>query len=653
MQSDMTQQLNSFDRSQEISAAVDLRIMETTDLHVHLHPYDYYADCPNPDLGLARLAELIDHARQQVPNCLLFDNGDFLQGTPVGDFFAYDRGVRTGEVHPVIAAMNALRYDAITLGNHEFNYGLEFLMGSLSQAQFPTVSANILRKTGRAPLFDQHLFRPYRLLQRDVLDRAGRSRSICVGVIGVAPAQITLWERQHLDGRIQTRDMVDSVTAWVPEMREAGADIVVVLAHSGIGESQHIDLMENAVSPLARIEGVDLILCGHSHQVFPSPRYAGVPGVDIERGTIWGTPTVMSGFFGSHLGLIDMTLLQDGGKWHIVDTQVTTRALREASLHFAQPAPLEGLMPLHSPAVRKIVASAHDAVLDKIRQPVGQSETAINSFFAYLGRNAATALVAHAQKEFVSNHLKDSVLGDLPLLSAVSPAKVGGFGGARNFTNIDAGMMTLRALADLYVFPNRIAACRVSGAEVLLWLERSASAFRQLEPGKGEQDLIDSAFPGYNFEIIYGLDYTIDLMSPARFGPDGREIDPSNSRIRDVTWNGVPLDMNAEFVLCTNSFRAQGAGGFAGTGFDGVVLEHPAITRDILCNYVKNHSPLNIPVQSPFRLRTEQGTSAILRTGVAAHGHLDLIADFTPEILGVDKDGFLQVKVCLDGPQFN
>ncbi len=653
MQSDMTQQLNSFDRSQEISAAVDLRIMETTDLHVHLHPYDYYADCPNPDLGLARLAELIDHARQQVPNCLLFDNGDFLQGTPVGDFFAYDRGVRTGEVHPVIAAMNALRYDAITLGNHEFNYGLEFLMGSLSQAQFPTVSANILRKTGRAPLYDQHLFRPYRLLQRDVVDRAGRSRSICVGVIGVAPAQITLWERQHLDGRIQTRDMVDSVTAWVPEMREAGADIVVVLAHSGIGESQHIDLMENAVSPLARIEGVDLILCGHSHQVFPSPRYAGVPGVDIERGTIWGTPTVMSGFFGSHLGLIDMTLLQDGGKWHIVDTQVTTRALREASLHFAQPAPLEGLMPLHSPAVRKIVASAHDAVLDKIRQPVGQSETAINSFFAYLGRNAATALVAHAQTEFVSNHLKHSVLGDLPLLSAVSPAKVGGFGGARNFTNIDAGMMTLRALADLYVFPNRIAACRVNGAEVLLWLERSASAFRQLEPGKGEQDLIDSAFPGYNFEIIYGLDYSIDLMSPARFGPDGREIDPSNSRIRDVTWNGVPLDMNAEFVLCTNSFRAQGAGGFAGTGFDGVVLEHPAITRDILCNYVKNHSPLNIPVQSPFRLRTEQGTSAILRTGVAAHGHLDLIADFAPEILGVDKDGFLQVKVCLDGPQFN
>lgn len=651
MQSDMTQHLNSFDRSQEISAAVDLRIMETTDLHVHLHPYDYYADCPDPDLGLARLAELIDHARHQVPNCLLFDNGDFLQGTPVGDFFAYDRGVRAGEVHPVIAAMNALRYDAITLGNHEFNYGLEFLMGSLSQAHFPTVSANILRKTGRAPLFDTHLFRPYRLLQRDVIDRAGQSKSICVGVIGVAPAQITVWERQHLDGRIQTRDMVDSVKAWVPEMREAGADIVVVLAHSGIGASQHTDLMENAVSPLARIEGVDLILCGHSHQVFPSPRFAGVPGVDVERGTIWGTPTVMSGFFGSHLGLVDMTLLQDGGKWHVVNTQVTTRALREASLHFAQPAPLEGLMPLRSPAVRRIVSSAHDAVLDKIRQPVGQSETAINSFFAYLGRNAATALVAHAQKEFVSNHLKDSPLGALPLLSAVSPAKVGGFGGARNFTNIDAGKMTLRALADLYVFPNRIAACRLSGADVLLWLERAASAFRQLEPGQDAQDLIDPAFPGYNFEIIYGLDYTIDLMSPARFGPDGREIDASYSRIKDVMLNGAPLDLDAEFILCTNSFRAQGAGGFAGTGFEGVVLEHPAITRDILSDYVRAHSPLNVSANSPFRLHADPGVSAILRTGVAAHSHLDLIADFEPEIQGIDKNGFLKLKLCMGEPQ--
>ncbi len=648
MHSDMKQHLSSFARSQEVSAAVDLRIMETTDLHVHLHPYDYYADCPNPDLGLARLSELIDIARQQVPNCLLFDNGDFLQGTPVGDFFAYDRSMRAGEVHPVIAAMNALRYDAITLGNHEFNYGLEFLMRSMSLAKFPTVSANILRKAGAVPRKDTHLFRPYRLLRRDVTDRAGQQRALCIGVIGVAPAQIAIWERQHLDGRVQTRDMVDAVSAWVPEMREAGADLIVLLAHSGIGESRHAENMENAVIPLARIDGVDLILSGHSHQVFPSPIFAKIPGVNIERGTIWGTPTVMSGFFGSHLGLIDMTLLQDGGKWHVLDTHVSTRALRDASLHFAQPLQKESTSPILSPAVRKIIASAHASVLEKIRQPIGATDTAINSFFAFLGHSAATQLVAQAQKEFVAEHLEDSEHKDLPLLSAASPPKVGGLGGARNFTNIATGLLTLRSLADLYVFPNKVAACRLTGAEMLLWLERSASAFGQLKPGQPDQALMNPSFPGYNFEIIYGLDYAIDLTAPARFAADGTEIDPAFSRVRNVTWNGAPLDVNAEFILCTNSFRAQGAGGFAGTGPEGVVMEHPAITRDILSNYVSAHSPLNMAPQSPFRLTCAAGTTAILRTSVAAHAHLDMIAGFSPKILGVDKDGFMRIQVSFD-----
>lgn len=648
MQSDMTQHLNSFARSQEVSAVVDLRIMETTDLHVHLHPYDYYADCPNPDLGLARLSELVDIARQQVPNCLLFDNGDFLQGTPVGDFFAYDQSLRAGEVHPVIAAMNALRYDAITLGNHEFNYGLDFLMRSLSQAKFPIVSANILRKAGAAPRRDVHLLRPYRLLRRNVIDRAGQRRALCIGVIGVAPAQIAIWERQHLEGRVQTRDMVDAVRAWLPEMREAGADLVVVLAHSGIGESRHIENMENAVIPLARIDGVDLILSGHSHQVFPSPIFDKIPGVNLERGTIWGTPTVMSGFFGSHLGLIDMTLLQDGGKWHVLDTHVSTRALRDASLHFTQPMQKDSTSPIFSPAVRKIIASAHDAVLEKIRQPIGTTDIAINSFFAYLGHSAATQLVAQAQKECVAEHLEDSAYADFPLLSAASPPKVGGLGGARNFTNIDAGILTFRSLADLYVFPNRVAACRITGAELLLWLERSASAFQQLVPDQSDQALVNPDFPGYNFEIIYGLDYAIDLTVPARFAADGSEIDPTCSRVYNVTWNGKPLDRNATFILCTNSFRAQGAGEFAGTGPEGVVLENPAITRDILSNYVVAHSPLNMAVQSPFRLTSGAGTTAVLRTSVAAHAQLDMISEFNPKILGVDTDGFMRVQVSFE-----
>ncbi len=628
-----------------VRTAVDLRIMETTDLHVHLHPYDYYADCPNPDLGLARLAELVDHARQQVPNCLLFDNGDFLQGTPVGDYIAYDMGLKEGDLHPVTAAMNAMRYDAITLGNHEFNYGLDFLMRSIALADFPVVSSNILRGKGGNPRADRHLVKPYQLLQRDVVDRSGQPHVITIGVLGVAPPQIMIWERQNLQGRIEARDMVEAARAWVPEMREAGADLVILLAHSGIGPIRHTENMENAIIPLAMIEGVDLILSGHAHRLFPSRAFADIPGVDIDRGTVCGKPTVMSGFFGSHLGLIDLQLTRAAGVWHVFDAKVSTRALRDAANQFA-PALLEHpRVPLRSPKVRRIVARAHDAVLESIRTPIGRSETPINSFFAYLGRSAATALVAEAQRAFVARHLDGTDLADLPLVSSVSPSKAGGLGGPRNFTNIAAGPLTLRSLADLYIYPNRVAASRLTGADLWLWLERSVSAFNRLSPEVDEQYLMDASFPGYNFEIIYGLEYEVDLTAPARFAGDGSEVNPEHSRIRNLTWNGAPIDPEQPFIVCTNSFRAQGAGGFAGTGPESVALEHPAITRDILRDYVSASDPLVVDDRAPFRLQSENGVQAILRTGTGALDYLDRIAGFAPELCGVDKSGFLRVKV--------
>ncbi|MCH8465655.1 MAG: bifunctional 2',3'-cyclic-nucleotide 2'-phosphodiesterase/3'-nucleotidase, partial [Roseinatronobacter sp.] len=635
------------DNSFEVSATVDLRILETTDLHVHLHPYDYYADCPNPDLGLSRLAELIDQARQQARNCLLFDNGDFLQGTPVGDFFAYDKAARKGELHPVMAAMNALQYDAMTLGNHEFSYGLDFLMRSLEQAEFPVVSANILHKIGGQPRKDHHLVKPYRLLRRQITDRAGRAHSICIGVIGCAPAQITLWERQHLNGRIQTRDMVDSVAAWVPEMREAGADLVVLLAHTGIGPIRHTENMENAVIPLCGIEGVDVVLSGHTHQVFPSPLFADIPGIDVARGTICGTPTVMSGFYGSHLGVIDLQMVRTGPQWEVLDVRVATHALRDAATQFAPITAQPRKVPLLSPKVRKIIERAHSSVLENIRQPIGKTETPINSFFVYLGQSAATALVAAAQRDFVARLIADTGLRDLTLLSAVSPSKAGGLGGANNFTHIKPGVLTLRSLADLYVFPNRVAASKLNGAQLALWLERSVSAYAQLVSDKPDQLLMNPDFPGYNFEIIYGLSYEVELSVPARFGADGLECDPAAGRIRNLMWNGQPLDMAAEFIVCTNSFRAQGAGGFAGTGPESVVLEHPATTRDILRDHVTAHAPVAVDPQAPFRLRSGLRAQAVLQTSIAAHAHLDMISHFTPEVLGADERGFLRLGVTI------
>ncbi|TVP71097.1 MAG: bifunctional 2',3'-cyclic-nucleotide 2'-phosphodiesterase/3'-nucleotidase [Rhodobacteraceae bacterium] len=650
MQKVMGLQQAVLDASIGVSATVDLRIMETTDLHMHLHPYDYYSDTPDPGLGLTRLAGLIDIARQEVPNSLLFDNGDFLQGTPVGDFIAFERGLRAGDLHPITEAMNALRYDAITLGNHEFNYGLDFLTKAMSQAEFPVVAANILTQAGPSPRKDRHYARPYTLLRRKVTDRAGRSYPLCIGVIGVAPPQITVWERQALGGLIQTRDMVETVRAFVPEMREAGADLVVLLAHSGIGPIRHSENMENAIIPLAGIEGVDLILSGHSHQLFPSRLFANIPGIDVERGTICGKPVVMSGFFGSHLGLIDLKMLHTGGRWMVLTAEVTTRCLRDTPAGANRPALLTDTSCAQiprMPRVRKIVERTHLEVIENNRQPIGRCAAPINSFFVYLGQTAATALIADAQAEFVARHIHAPELTELPLLSAVAPCKAGGLAGPRNFSNVQAGTLTLRALGDLYLYPNTIAACRVTGADLLLWLERSASAYNQIYPDLAEQFLMDATFPSYNFEIVYGLDYEIDLSAPARFTADGQEIDPRHARIRNLTWQGRPLDPAAEFLLCTNSFRAQGAGGFAGTGPENVVFEDPTSTREVLRDYIARHDVVPVRDAGPFRLQPVRAATAILRTSVAAHAHLDAVAERDPESLGIDAQGFMRLRVSL------
>ncbi len=644
----MGQETLQFMPATQASQTVDLRILETTDLHVHLHPYDYYADQPNPDLGLSRLSELVDIARAEAANTLLFDNGDFLQGTPVGDFYAYDRGLRDGEAHPVIAAMNALRYDAITLGNHEFNYGLAFLEASIAGARFPVVSSNIARALAPArPRRDSTLVRPYSLIQRQVRDRAGQPHPLCVGVLGVAPPQIMTWERQQLAGRLQVRDMVEAVRAWLPQMREDGADLVVLLAHSGIGAPGHTEGMENAVIPLAQLDGVDVVLSGHAHQVFPSPRFAGLPAVDVAQGTVAGKPTVMSGFFGSHLGVVDLQIVREGGRWRLCDHRVANRALRDAAMTFPSRAPA-GSGRLRSPAVRRIVGQAHDAVLASMREPIGATRDAIDSFFVYLGDSRATALVAQAQRDFVLPRLDAGLQDRFPVLSSVSPAKAGGLGGPRNYTDIAPGELTLRALADLYVYPNRVAALRLTGAQIAQWLERAASAYNRLVPGCADQPLMNPDHPGYNFEIVYGLDYAFDLSAPPVYAPDGSPTGTAGpGRVRDLHHGGTPVAPEDEFILCTNSFRAQGAGGFPGAGPEATVYENPAIIRDVLRGHVEGQGPLSVPARAPFRLQPLAGATALLDTAPEAHARLDAIARFAPEVLGADARGFLRLRLAL------
>lgn len=621
--------------------AVHLRVIETTDLHLHLLPYDYYADRPWNDVGLVRAAQLIEAARAEATNALLFDNGDFLQGTPMGDYVAHERGLADGDVHPIMAAMNALDYDAITLGNHEFNYGLDFLMKALDGASFPVVSSNLATHLSNRPRRDRTLVKPYVLLDRMLADDTGFKHPIKIGVIGFAPPQVVDWDNHALDGRLRARDIVEAARAWVPEMREAGADLIIALAHTGIGESRHSDGMENAAVPLARVQGVDALLTGHSHLIFPSPAFGETPNVDIAAGTIAGKPAVMGGCWGAHIGVIDLLLAHDGGSWNVLGTRSEVRALDQAP---ESPAP-EG----KASHVARVVADLHSDTLAAIRRPVGRSEQPLHSYFTHLGEFDALHVVAEAQRDYVAQRLNDPDLKDLPILSAVAPFKSGGRAGPAGYTDVPEGPLALRHIADLYAFPNAIAALCLTGAEVIEWLERSASAFNRVRPGSTGTPLRDVDFPGYNFEVIDPLAVTVDLSQAARYNPHGKLINPGAHRVVSVMLDGKPLDPEARFILCTNSYRAGGAGHFPGARGSNLVLSDEAVVRDIVRRYVARHQHVAAADGARLDFAPLPDTSVVFETGPSARQYLGDIARYRPEPRGLTRSGFLRLKLDLSG----
>lgn len=627
-------------------STVHLRLIETTDLHLHLLPWDYFADRPVQGYGLSAAAELIEAARAEAPNALLFDNGDFLQGTPLGDFLAQDRGLAPGEAHPAIAAMNALGYDAITLGNHEFNYGLDFLMRAMADASFPVVSANLAKRLGAGPRADRLLMAPYALLDRMVVDARGQTHPIRIGVIGLAPPQVVDWDRHHLHGRLQGRDMIEAARAWVPEMREAGAEVVLALAHTGIGAARHSDGMENAAVPLAGVEGIDALMTGHSHLLFPSPVFSGFHGVDAAGGTIMGKPAVMGGWRGAHVGLIDLLLTREGGQWHVLGARSEVRAVADPP-PAATPRPEAGA-PRAAERVAAAAARAHRETVSAFRQTVGRTTAPLHSYFAHLGEVGALALVARAKAAHVRDRLTDPGLKRLPILASVAPFKAGGLAGPMGYTDVPEGPLEHRHLADLYAFPNALAALRVTGAEVLEWLERSAAAFNRIAPGSTETPLRNPGVAGYQFEVIEPLEVVYDLTRPARYDIFGAVADPGARRVVSARLDGQPIDAQAEFILCTNSFRLNGAAGFVDQRRAEVVMNDGTVARETLRRYVARQT-VDGAQHGSLRFAPMPGTWALFETGPGALSHLHQIARYHPQQRGTTHSGFLRLRIDLGG----
>ncbi len=574
-------------------ARAKVAILETTDVHSNVLSYDYYKLKPDDSLGYERTATLIRRARAEFPNSFLFDSGDTIQGSVLADYQALVKPVACDQELAIYKAMDAIGYDGGTAGNHEFNYGLGFLSqvtgtpmnvdgghsNRCAGPHFPLVLANVYSARDGQPIF-----KPWTVVTRQIeaytADGSKVSVPLRVGIIGFTPPPIMQWDKQNLAGKVTVSGVVEAARKYLPELQAQHPDLIVAILHGGLDTAPYTPQMENAGWYLAGVPGINVLLLGHSHTEFPGPHYAGMKDVDARLGFVRNVPAVMGGFFGKDLGVIQLVLNRKDGRW-MVDLDNTHSEVRPIC-------PItvgknKGPCVPADPAIAPLVQQAHEAAIAYVNTPIGESTLHLSSYFADEGNMSALAPVNAAQADYVRSELPrlHPELADVPVLSAAAAFRTG-FGGPDDYTDVAAGPLTLRSAADLYFYPNTLAAVKTDGAGLKAWLEKSAQRFNRIDPAKtGEQALINSHYVGYNFDQIQGgIHYVIDLSKPV------------GQRITTLTFHGKPVAPDQPFIIATNNYRASGGGHFPGLDGNNIVLAAPDGNREILASWLERQKQI-------------------------------------------------------------
>ena len=575
-------------------ATATLAVLETTDLHFNVRSFDYFKLAEDKTYGFERTATLVRQARKEFANTLLVDNGDTIQGTALADYEAVVNPLPCAQQLSMYKAMGALGFDAGTLGNHEFNYGLPFLnqvlgggldVEGVNPAQkcagngYPAVLANVYSSKTRQPLVQ-----PYTLLERTLTAKGQDGKEvklpIKIGVIGFTTPGIMNWDKRYLEGKVYTEGAVEVAQKYVPELRAKGAHLVVALLHGGIDGSSYSPSMENPGLHLSKVAGIDAMVMGHQHGVFPdtaaTPAFS-QPGVDNRAGTINGVPAVMASSWGKALGVIQLALKWDGKTWS-VDKAASKSELRNIQSKNASGATV---VVDADPAVAPLIDAQHQAAISYVKTPIGSTDFRMSTLFADLGDPGAIQLVNEAQQAYVAAYVQASLpqYAQLPVLSVSAPFK-SGFQGGNDYTDVAAGPLAIYNAADLYLYPNTVYAVKVNGADIKDWLEAAAQRFNQIDPAKTSEQPLISSFPGYNFDMFTTPDvqYEIDVTQP------------KGSRIKALTYKGQPMDPAQEFVIATNNYRAISGKSFI-PKLDGsaTIWASPDANRDVVIEYVRKN----------------------------------------------------------------
>ncbi|MGR6319678.1 5'-nucleotidase C-terminal domain-containing protein [Micromonospora soli] len=509
----------------------DLTVLGTSDTHGNVYNWDYYRDAEyddskHNDVGVAKLATLVNQIRAERKGkaTLVLDAGDTIQGTPLATYYAKQEPITTtGETHPMANAMNVLNYDAVTLGNHEFNYGLPLLAKWISQLGFPALAANAINEATGKPAFLPYVIKKVSLGGYD-------SPTINVGILGLTNPGVAIWDRANVEGKLVFADMIATAAKWVPIMRERGADLVIISAHGGdSGTSSYGPELpnENPVALIAeQVPGIDAILFGHAHNEVPQKF---VTNAATGERVLTSEPSK----WGQRLTRMDFTVQKVKGRWTVLSKSATM---------------LNTNTVVEDPAVLAAVRGQHDKTVGYVNQVVARCTVELPAAESRYKDTPILDFINHVQAEVVTKALAGTAYAGLPVLSQASP-----FSRTAVFP---AGDVRIRDVAGLYVFDNTLEAVVMTGAEVKAYLEYSAKYFVTVPVGApvDVNTISDPAVPDYNYDAISGLDYDIDISKPV------------GQRITRLVLPGTdtPVAPEAQFVVAVNNYRRSGGGNFPG-----------------------------------------------------------------------------------------
>lgn len=516
-------------------------ILSTTDMHGRVFPIDYYTN-KYDNVGIAKVATLVKEARKSDPDLLLLDSGDTIQGTPL-EYFHNKRNNTPPD--PMMLAMNALGYDAMAVGNHEYNFGLQVLEKARREAQFPWLSANTYDNQVKGD--PSNHYKPY--IIKEV-------QGVRVGVLGLTTPGIPNWENKPNYQGLEFRETVSEAKKWVPVLRDMGkCDVVVIAMHMGTEEDLRTGIPspsqvpnENAALAIARqVPGVDVILMGHTH------REVGdlfVNGVLLTQANRWA----------SHVARVDLYLdKKDSGGWQVVMKSARTIPVTEKTEI--------------DPEIAKLGEPYDKETQAWLGRAIGESIEDLTANGCRFHDSAIIDLIQRVQLEAGN--------ADVSMAACFNPS-----------ARIPKGSVTVRDIAGLYEYENTLVTLELTGQQLKDALEHSARYFKEYQAGKSLNDLVDNRIPGYNFDVAQGVTYDIDITKP--FG----------QRIQNLKFKGQPLSPTQKLRVVTNNYRVNGGGGFTMYKDAPVIYRSSEEVRELIIDWVEKNK--TVPTQGDNNWRIVQ-----------------------------------------------